>query len=136
MHVRSVHSNPETAKYLVDLYLKEISEFLRNDIITEAKNLQRFLDETARKTDDVLLKKKLYRKLSQVQDKMLFAYAHTPYGFKVTDPALVPDRDKYIRPKYLRNCLLSVTGAFLWMAGMAIAIEFFRYARPYLADRK
>lgn len=135
IHVHSVHPEPETAKYLVDLYLKALSEFLRNETITEARNLQHFLAETAHNTSDVLLREKLYEMLEQAQSKELFAYAHTPYGFKIIDPAVVPDKDKYIRPKYFRRCATNIVSMLLLAAGLAISVEFIRYARPYITDK-
>jgi uncharacterized protein involved in exopolysaccharide biosynthesis len=119
------HEDPETAKELVDHYLKELSEVLREEVLQDATENMRFFREQLEKTTDTLLKEKIYNMLAKEIEKETFAKAQKYYGFLVLDPPIVSDRDKKLRPKRALICILSVILAFFLAVFLAFVMEYF-----------
>jgi len=119
------HEVPETAKALVDYYLKELSEVLREEVLQDATENMRFFREQLEKTTDTLLKEKIYSLLAKEIEKETFAKAQKYYGFLVLDPPFVPDRDKKLRPKRALICILSVIVALFLAVFLAFVMEYF-----------
>lgn len=117
------HRNPAIAKRLVDLYLTELSEFMRKETIEEAQANQRFLRHQLERIADVLLKKKIYALIAQEEEEEVFAWADSHYGFQILDPPIVPDQDKYVRPNRIRICIVSTASAlFLAVCSVFCAV--------------
>jgi len=115
------HKDPEFAKEMVEYYITELSESLREETLKDAEENQRFLKRQLEQTPDVLLKEKIYILLAKEIEKETFANAQKYYSFMVLDPPIVPDLNKKIEPKRRIICILSVTMAFF----MAVFIAFF-----------
>ena len=109
--VKIDHEDPQFAKQLVDYYLTELSETLREETLNDAAENQRFLREQLDKTFDALLREKISNLLAKEIEKETFARAQKYYSFIVLDPPLASDLDKKVKPKRAIICTLSVVVA-------------------------
>lgn len=120
------HKNPETAKKIVEYYVKELSETLRAEVLHDANENKRFFREQLDRTSDALLKEKIYNMLAKEIEKETFAKAQKFFSFQVVDPPIVPDEDKKVAPKRAIICILSVFVAFFFAVFLAFFLEFVR----------
>jgi len=120
--VRFDHEDPRFAKIMVDHYLTELSESLREETLKDAAENKRFLEQQLEKTSDPLLKVKISDLLAKEIEKETFARAQKYYSFVVLDPPVAPDLDKEVRPRRALICILSVTVAGFF----AIFLAFFK----------
>lgn len=118
------HEEPQFAKKMVDHYLTELSETLREQTLKDAAENQRFLKQQLEKTSDVLLKEKISELLAKEIEKETFARAQNYYSFNVLDPPVVPDLDKKVKPKRRLICILSVTVAGFFAVFLAFFLEY------------
>jgi uncharacterized protein involved in exopolysaccharide biosynthesis len=120
------HEDPRFAKIMVDNYLTELSETLREETLRDAAENKRFLEEQLMLTPDALLKEKIYNSLAKEIEKETFARAQKYYGFIVLDPAIVADLDKKVKPKRALICILSVIVAGFFAIFLAFFLEYIR----------
>jgi uncharacterized protein involved in exopolysaccharide biosynthesis len=118
------HSQPDTAKNIVDYYLLQTSELMREVVLRDAAENIRFLTEQLDRTTDALLRAKIYESLAKEIEKDTFARAQKYYGFYVPDPPFAPDLDKEEKPKRVLICALSVLAAFFVAAFIAFLSEY------------
>ncbi len=123
------YKDPKTAKKIVDYYLTELSETLREEVLHDAAENKRFFEKQINRTSDPLLKEKIYSLLAREIEKETFARAQKYFSFQVLDPPIVPDINKRIKPKRRLICILSVVVAFF------IAI-FLAFLREYIQNLK
>ncbi|MBW2605833.1 MAG: hypothetical protein JRE28_16245 [Deltaproteobacteria bacterium] len=116
--------DPVFAKRMVEHYITELSESLREATLKDAEENQHFLKRQLEKTPDVLLKEKIYILLAKEIEKETFARAQKYYSFTVLDPPIVPDLNKKVKPKRRKICILSVIGAFFTAVFFAFFIEY------------
>ncbi len=116
--------DPAFAKKMVEHYITELSESLREETLKDAEENQRFLKRQLEKTPDVLFKEKIYVLLAKEIEKETFARAQKHYSFTVLDPPIVPDLNKRIKPKRHIICILSVTVAFFTTVFFAFFLEY------------
>ena len=109
---------------MVEYFLIELSESLREETLKDAEENQRFLKRQLEKTPDVLLKEKIYVLLAKEIEKETFASAQKYYSFTVLDPPIVPDLNKKVKPKRRNICILSVIVAFFTVVFMAFFLEY------------
>lgn len=129
--------DPVAAKSIVEKYIQELSDLLREEILIEAAENQKFFQEQLAKASDPLLKDKLYAMLANEIEKETFARAQKFYGFSVLDPPIVPDADKKVRPKRALICIVSEMAAFFFIVFLVFLIEFFKRSKketPELYD--
>jgi len=120
------HKDPQTAKKVVEYYVKELSEMLRAEVLHDANENKRFFREQLDRTSDALLKEKIYNMLAKEIEKETFAKAQKYYSFQVIDPPIVPDPDKKVAPKRSIICILSVFVAFFFAVFFSFFLEFIR----------
>lgn len=118
------HENPEVAKKIVDYYLTELSEVLREEVLQDAAENMKFFRKQLEKTSDSLLKEKIYSLLANEIEKETFARAQKYYNFVVLDPPFIPDPDKNVKPKRVLICILSVVVAFFIAVFLAFLKEY------------
>ncbi|MBW2642980.1 MAG: hypothetical protein JRC89_06335 [Deltaproteobacteria bacterium] len=116
--------DPTMAKKMVEYYLVELSDTLREETLKDAVENQKFLSEQIEKTADVLLKEKIYALLAKEIEKETFARAQNPYSFQILDPPIISDLDKRVKPKRRLICMLSVIVAFFIAVFLAFFIEY------------
>jgi len=118
------HEDPKTAKKVVDYYLTELSEILREEVLKDAAENMRFFRKQLENTIDSLLEEKIYSMLAKEIEKETFAKAQKYYSFLVLDPPIVLDPDKQIRPKRALICILSVIVGFFLAVFLAFINEY------------
>lgn len=118
------NEDPETAKKVVDYYLNELSGSLREEVIRDANENMRFFKEQLERTNDAMLREKIYALLAKEIEKETFAKAQKYYGFLVLDPPIVPDLDKKVKPKRALICILAVFVAFFFSVFLSFFLEF------------
>ncbi|MFC1857775.1 Wzz/FepE/Etk N-terminal domain-containing protein [Thermodesulfobacteriota bacterium] len=118
------HEDPELAKKIVEYYIKELSETLREEVLSGATENQRFFKQQLEKTSDSLLKEKIYNMLAGEIEKEMFARGQKYYGFVVLDPPITSDPDKKVKPKRSIICILSVMVAFFLAVFLSFFMEF------------
>ncbi len=118
------NKDPKIARQIVEYYLKEASEVLREEVIRDATENMRFFKKQINKTNDALLKEKIYTLLAKEIEKETFAQAQKYYGFQIVDPPIVPDLDKKVKPKRRLICILSVLVTFFMAVFLSFFIEF------------
>jgi uncharacterized protein involved in exopolysaccharide biosynthesis len=116
--IKFENKDPRFAKIIVDNYITELSESLREETLKDAAENKRFLQKQLEETLDPLLKVKISELLAKEIEKETFARAQKYYSFIVLDPPVAPDPDKKVKPKRALICILSVmvascTGIFL-----------------------
>ena len=116
--------DPSFAKKMVEFYIIELSESLREETLKDAEENQRFLREQLDQTSDVLLEEKIYAMLAREIEKTTFASAQKYYSFLVVDPPIVPDLNKRVKPKRSQICILSVIVAFFVAVFLAFFLEY------------
>ena len=123
------YTDPYFAKKMVEFYITEVSEFLREETLKDAEENQRFLRRQLDQTSDVLLKEKIYALLAKEIEKETFARAQKYYSFQVLDPPIVPDLNKRVKPKRSLICMLSVVVAFFVAVFLAFSLEYIHNIR-------
>jgi uncharacterized protein involved in exopolysaccharide biosynthesis len=129
------HRDPETAKKLVEYFLIQTSETLRELVLRDAAENRRFLNEQLEKATDPLLRAKIYDMLATEIEKDTFARAQKYYSFHVPDPPLVPDLNKKAKPKRALICILSVLVAFFVAVFLAFFLEYINHLKTGDPDR-
>jgi uncharacterized protein involved in exopolysaccharide biosynthesis len=129
------HKDPEFAKCLMQYYLTELSEGLRAKVLKDAQENMKFLTEQLDRTNDPLLREKIYGMLAKEIEKDTFARAQTYYGFYVLDPPIAPDLNKKASPKRSLICVLSVVVAFFAAVFLAFFLEYLNRLKTEEPDR-
>ncbi len=127
--VKFDHAEPKFAQQMVERFLIELSETLREDTLNDARGKQKFFQEQLTQTSDALLKEKIYALLAAEIEKETFARATKYYSFEVLDPPIVPDLNKKIKPKRAIICILSVICAFFLAIFAAFFLNFVEYLK-------
>ena len=118
------HRDPQFARDLVDHYLTELSESLREQTLKDAQDNKRFLQSELDKTSDALLREKISNLLAKEIEKETFARAQKYYSFIVLDPPVVSDLNKKVKPKRALICILSVIVAGFFAVFAAFFAEY------------
>ena len=127
--VRIDHKDPHFAKELVDYYLTELSESLREETLRDAEENERFLQDQLDKTSDALLREKISNLLAKEIEKETLARAQKYYSFLVLDPPVVSDLDKNVKPKRAIICILSVIVAGFFAVFLTFFLEYVHNVR-------
>jgi uncharacterized protein involved in exopolysaccharide biosynthesis len=124
IYVNVDHKDPQFAKQMVEYYLTELSEVLRENTLRDAEEKVVFLQEELSRTSDVLLQEKITTLLASEIEKEIFARAQKYFTFEVIDPPISPDLDKKIKPKRSIICILAVVVAFIVAVVAVFILEF------------
>ena len=123
------HEDSNFAKIMVENYLAELSESLREETLEDATENERFLQEQLEHTSDPLLKVKISDLLAKEIEKETFARAQKYYSFIVLDPPVASETDKKVKPKRALICIISVTVAGFFAIFLAFLLEYIRNLR-------
>jgi uncharacterized protein involved in exopolysaccharide biosynthesis len=118
------HKDPQFARAMVDSYLTELSESLREATLKDAGENRRFLQEQLDRTFDALLREKISNRLAKEIETETFARAQKYYSFIVLDPPVVSDLNKKVKPKRILICVLAVTMAGFFAVFLAFFLEY------------
>jgi uncharacterized protein involved in exopolysaccharide biosynthesis len=129
MIVKFDHEDPRFAKIMVDHYLTELSESLREETLKDARENRRFLAQQLEKTSDPLLKVKISDLLAKEIEKETFALAQKYYSFIVLDPPIAADPDKEVKPRRALICIVSVAVAGFFAIFLAFFLEYIHNAK-------
>lgn len=102
--------DPRTAADWSNDLVARANEFLRQQVIREAQRSIAFLENELSKTSVVERRQIIYRLIESKTAEIMMANARTGYAFLVIDPAVVSDRDNYVRP---RRAIIFVVGIVL-----------------------
>ncbi len=119
--------DPRMAQTVLNYYVKGLSEYLRQTVLTDSAAQLKSLYEQLGKTSDPLLKNRIYAMIAGQIEKETVAMVQRYYSFNVIDPAFIPD--KKFAPKRSQICLIAVVVAFFF----AVFLAFFR---EYLQNMK
>lgn len=120
------NEHPEIAKKIVDCYLAELSGSLREEVIRDSTENLKFFEEQLEKTNDALLREKIYALIAKEIEKETFAKAQKYYGFLLIDPPIISDLDKKSAPHRSTICILSLFLAFFVATFIAFLLESFK----------
>lgn len=103
----------EAADWAMD-YVARTNARLRADAIENARRSIDYLQGERTRTTVVEVQQGIYRLIEAHLGRITLANAREEYAFKVVDPAVVPDPDRFERPKRLLMIVLGcLLGAFL-----------------------
>ncbi|MCX5832449.1 MAG: Wzz/FepE/Etk N-terminal domain-containing protein [Deltaproteobacteria bacterium] len=122
MQLSIEHKDPVLAQTILNYYVVGLSEFLRQQTLTDAAAQQAQLGTQLAKTTDPMLKNRLYEVIAKQIEKEALATVQRYYSFNIIDPAFVPE--KKFKPKRAQICLLSVVVAFFIAIFLAFFLEY------------
>ena len=126
------NKDSEFAKQLVEWLVQGLSDTLRQRTLDDAGENIKFFTKELKKTDDPLLKEKLYASLAKEIERRTFAMAQKYYGFNILDYPIIPDKDKKVKPKRALICILSTITAFFISVFFVFFLEYVENARNRL----
>ena len=118
------NNNPEFSKTVVEYYITELSNTLREEVLSDAIEKKKFFNQQLDTITDTLLREKIYVLLAKEIERETFAKAQQYYGFLLIDPPVIPDVDKKVRPLRSTICILTVFVAFFISIFLAFIFEF------------
>ena len=83
---------------------------MRDKAIEEARKSLTYLQKELTKTNIVELQGSIYRLMENQVHRIMLASVREEFGFKVIDPARIPDIDKYVRPNEVLYILVGLAG--------------------------
>jgi uncharacterized protein involved in exopolysaccharide biosynthesis len=122
MQLSIEHKDSVLAQTILNYYVVGLSEFLRQQTLTDAAAQQAQLSLQLAKTMDPMLKNRLYEVIAKQIEKETLAKVQRYYSFNIIDPAFVPE--KKFKPKRSQICLLSVVVAFFIAIFLAFFLEY------------
>lgn len=129
------HTNPGMARTMVILYIRELSEKLREEVLHDSIENIRFFRDQINETRDPILRDKLYSFLAKEIETNTFAKAQKYYSFQVIDPPVVPDNDKRVAPNRKKTLMMSVFVSFGFAVAIAFLTEFVLRMRKKYPER-
>ena len=115
--------SPAFSKIMVEYYTTELSNALREEVLSDAGEKKKFFNKQLELITDTLLREKIYNLLAKEIERETFAKAQIYYGFTLIDPPIVPDMDKKVAPTRAVICILTVLVAFFFSILIAFIIE-------------
>ncbi|MBF0370235.1 MAG: hypothetical protein HQL52_12335 [Magnetococcales bacterium] len=112
--------NPVLAAAWANRYVILANNYLREDAILEGRKNIDYLTNQLEQITNISVREAIYRMIEMETQKVMLAEGRLEYGFKVIDPAIVIDLDKYSKPN---RPLMLILGAVLgMMLGITLAL--------------
>jgi len=127
--------DPEKAKLVVEYFITEMSETMREVELRDASENMKFFNSQLERTTDPLLRTKIYEMLAREIEKDTFARAQKHYGFYVSDPPLAPDLDKKASPRRALIVIVSVFLALFLSVFLVFSLEYLSRLKTEDQDR-
>ena len=114
------------AKKLVDIYLKEIINKIKNRDIKEIEQQIKYYNKELSNTYDVYLKEQLSKSLSALYQKKVFSQANDFYFVSKVVDSRIPNIQEKTKPKRSSILIMSFVTSFILSIFLIFFIEFFR----------
>lgn len=101
-----------------------LNKRMRETAIREAQSSINYLKKELGRTSIVDLQQGIYRLIEAQVKKIMLANVREQYAFRVIDPAVAPDTNRYVRPKRALLILGGLFGGFF----LAVLVAFVRNA--------
>jgi uncharacterized protein involved in exopolysaccharide biosynthesis len=98
--------DPVLAQRWASKLIASVNQRMRKADITEATENLEFLDKELKQTSIVDIQQAIYRLVEAQTRRKMLANVREEYSFRVIDPPIVPDKDKYESPKKILLVLL------------------------------
>lgn len=95
------HADRVAATQWANALVQEVNAYVRQRAIDEAENSLRYLNNELVRTDVVELRLGINKLIEQQLKDMMLANVRHEYAFRVLDPAVVPERKNFVRPRRL-----------------------------------
>jgi capsular polysaccharide biosynthesis protein len=122
-------TDPNLAALWANDLMQQLNEHMRQAAVDEATKSIEYLKTELEKTSVVEIQQSIYRLIETQINNVMLANVNEQYAFKIIDPAIVPDADKFVwpnRPLFIGGGL--VVGIFLGMLA-AFTANFFGSVR-------
>lgn len=116
--------DPEVAADWANQLIDRVNELSRVRSIEQAEKTKQYLSKELEKTNIVALQQSIYYMIEQQIQQVTMANVREDFAFKVINPAVPPDTDKFIRPN--RPFVIALSAFLGILAGIFIA--FFTHA--------
>lgn len=97
------------AQWANDIVLR-LNERMRSNAIAESERSLQFLRRALDETPSVEVRQGIFELMRAQMERRMSANVREQYAFRVIDPAIVPDADKYVRPSHLLFGLIGGMG--------------------------
>lgn len=102
---------------------------MRRRAIDEAQKSIRYLESAAQKTDIAELRLAIYRVIEAQVKNIMYANVREEFAFRVIDPAVAPDADKYVWPRRALILSLGLVFSAMLAIGWVLAVNLFERLR-------
>lgn len=136
-HVRDVHEDRKTGMVTLSIewtdrveavewtgeLVSRLNEVMRRRAIEEAETSLTYLNRELDKSSSIDIRQAIYRLIETQIKKVMLANVRAEYSMRVIDPPVMPDADRFDRPKVVPAILLggicglllgAIASAFLW----------------------
>jgi uncharacterized protein involved in exopolysaccharide biosynthesis len=94
-------TDPVLAARWANLLVDRLNELMRRRAIDEAERSLEYLRTQITEVSSIEVQQALYNLVESQLKQSMMANVQKQFAFKVIDPAVAPDRNKYIKPKRL-----------------------------------
>jgi len=124
IRIRIYWKDPGLAATWANALVSDLNDQLREAAISNAQRSIGFLQEQLAQNAPVEIREGIFDLIQAQLQKIMLASVEKDYALRIVDPAIVLDRDKYVRPAPM---LYSVLGAF---GGLVLAAGIVLWLRP------
>jgi uncharacterized protein involved in exopolysaccharide biosynthesis len=93
--------DPEQAAVWANSLIERVNERIRAQAIREADESIGYLNAELEQTNIIGVEQAVYRLIENQVNRIMLANVRKEYAFRIVDPAIPPDRDKYVWPNYV-----------------------------------
>ena len=104
----------------------EINSYMRKDTIRETQKNIAYLERVLPNTEIIQVQQAIYELIQAQIHKSMLAETRENYAFKVIDPAVPADLDRFARPRRVLIILLATVSGFLIAAFSAVWRDYIR----------
>nr|WP_254918605.1 Wzz/FepE/Etk N-terminal domain-containing protein [Vibrio sp. V12_P9A6T4] len=124
--VSITHLSPLIAQQWVELLVKDLNDWIKNEKLTETRQNISYLEQQLEKTKLVDMQSVFYQLIEEQMKSLMLAEVKDEFAFKTIDPAVVPEEKA--GPKRALICVLAtLLGGML---GVAIVLVRFAFKKP------
>ncbi|ATC58688.1 LPS O-antigen length regulator [Vibrio anguillarum] len=124
--VSITHLSPLIAQQWVELLVKDLNDWIKNEKLTETRQNISYLEQQLEKTKLVDMQSVFYQLIEEQMKSLMLAEVKDEFAFKTIDPAVVPEEKA--GPKRALICVLAtLLGGML---GIAIVLVRFAFKKP------